>query len=85
MRRQLVTPRALEVAVVHRQVAVFPEMPDNMTQRLIRLEWEALAAVPAAVRLFSVRHVAPKWLDAAQSEVLLRNRKVGAEDIDNRL
>jgi hypothetical protein len=57
MRAEFVAPRPLEMPVVHRQVAVLPEVADDVTKRLIRLEGQALAAVSAAVRVFSVRHI----------------------------
>jgi len=62
--------------VVYRQVAVLPEMANDVAKRLIRLEGQTLAAVSAAVRIFSVRHNSPKVLDVVRAKVVTANVKL---------
>ena len=62
--------------MVHRQVTVFPEVPHDVSKRLLRLEGQALPAVSASVCVLFTIHIALKGLDAPGPQVLLDDLKI---------
>jgi hypothetical protein len=79
---QLVAACSFEVPVVHRQVTVFPEVPHDVSKRLIRLERKALPAISASICVLFVIHIAPKGLDAPGAQLLPENENYPGYLID---
>ena len=84
MRAQFVAAGPLEMPVVNRQVAVLPEVTDDVTKRLLRLEGQTLAAVSAAVRIFPISHI--EWVRCTFQRLCYSEvADLMALDIDNLL